>query len=58
VQYRYSDLLYSFTTDGWFNATEAAVHGYTPTLLYLLAELMQKAVAMGILPAVPDAHEI
>jgi len=24
IQYHYGDLLYSFTTDGWFNATEAA----------------------------------
>jgi len=24
IQYHYGDLLYSFTIDGWFNATEAA----------------------------------
>jgi len=26
IQYHYGDLLYSFTTDGWFNATETAKH--------------------------------
>jgi len=24
IQYRYNEMLYSFTTDGWFNATESA----------------------------------